>query len=141
MLYNNPKILIRKKPSPEKTIFFVFVFSMANMVFLGGTFNTLAYATTEEANTISDEEASNQGYSIIGYCYDSLQNNYFVGYTLRHCDVSMVYFDKYCQERAFYPEGNVCLNDRAMNELSFYVQQRGIEDFPSPGYFYPIEFE
>jgi hypothetical protein len=129
-----------KKPNEEKTIFFVFVFSMANMVFFGGSFNTLSYATTE-TETLSDDEVSRQGYDIIGYCYDSLQNNRFVGYTLKHCDVSMVYFDKYCQERAYFPEGHVCLSNRMLDKLDSYIQERGLEDFPSPGYFYPIEFQ
>ena len=101
LLYTKPKTKNRKKPHLEKTLFFVFVFSIVNMMYLGGSLNTLAYATPETPETLSDDEASRQGYDIIGYCYDSLQNNYFVGYTLKHCDVSMVYFDKYCQERAY----------------------------------------
>jgi hypothetical protein len=131
---------IWKKPNMEKIIIFVFVFSMANMVFLGNQLHQLAYSTTETTDTLSDDETSSQGYDIIGYCYDSLQNNRFIGYTLKHCDVSMVYFDKYCQERAYFPEGHVCLSNRALDKLDSYIQERGLEDFPSPGYFYPIEF-
>lgn len=95
------------------------------------------YASPE---IVSDEAASEQGYKIITYCYKSLQINYFEpGYSLKHCDESMIYFNDYCHERAFHAVDHVCTDNKVVGALNTYIEIRGLEGYPASGY-YPIEF-
>ncbi len=109
--------------------------SLISMLYLVSTFCYTSYASPE---LVSDEVASGQGYKIISYCYDSLQNNYFQpGYSLKHCDESMIYFNEYCHERAFFPVDHVCTNNEFVGALNMYIEVRGLEGYPASGY-YPI---
>jgi hypothetical protein len=117
-------------------IFITFI-SLMSILYFASAFSYASYATPE---MVSDEEASEQGYKIITYCYESLQNNYFEpGYSLKHCDESMIYFNEYCHERAFYPVDHVCTDNEVVGALNTYIEVRGLEGYHGSGY-YPIEF-
>lgn len=110
---------------------------LLGLLYFASAFSYNSYASPE---IVSDEVASEQGYKIISYCYESLQNNYFEpGYSLKHCDESMIYFNEYCHERAFFPVDHVCTNNEVVGALNMYIEVRGLEGYPASGY-YPIEF-
>ena len=116
---------------------FITLIALISVLYFTSAFGYTSYASLE---IVSDETASEQGYKIITYCYESLQNNYFEpGYSLKHCDESMIYFNEYCHERAFYPVDHVCTDNEVVGALNTYIEVRGLEGYPASGY-YPIEF-
>ncbi len=124
----------------HKTIPVVAIFSLVSSIFLIGTFSSYSFASTAEE--VSENEISNDGWDIVGYCYDSLIANYFEpGYTRTDCDNSMLFYSEYCNEKAFYPEGNICTSQRVGDQVNYYIQQRGIEGESSLGYYYDIDFK
>ena len=123
--------------SQKQRMFITFIFARMGLLYSPSTFNSASYASPE---VVSDEAASEQGYKILTYCYKSLQINYFEpGYSLKHCDESMIYFNEYCHERAFYPVDHVCTDNEVVGALNTYIEVSRLEGYPSSGY-YPIEF-
>ena len=121
----------------RKRRMFITLIALISVLYFTSAFSYTSYASPE---IVSDETASEQGYKIITYCYESLQNNYFEpGYSLKHCDESMIYFNEYCHERAFYPVDHVCTDNEVVGALNTYIEVRGLEGYPASGY-YPIEF-
>lgn len=115
-------------------IFSTFVI-LLGLLYFSSAFSYNSYASPE---IVSDEVASEQGYKIISYCYDSLQNNYFEpGYSLKHCDESMIYFNEFCHERAFFPANHVCTNNEVVGAFNMYIEVIGLEGYPASGY-HPI---
>lgn len=135
MLFTKSNMVTKKKTSLEKILFFVFVFSLANMMYLGGgSIGTLAYAQND-VKEVSEKQLSNDGKKIIGYCSKSLDENNFPRYNLRDCDTSMTYFDNYCSTKAEWEIGHVCVDENAQDELNSYINNRGLELEFSPDYY------
>ncbi len=129
MLDNN---LFNIRQSTSRMLSLVLVSYLAVAIALSGSFSSLSYATP---TNVSDQIASEDGYEIVLYCGQSLANNHFDPvYPLRYCDTSMAYFADHCQEKAFYPEGNICTDQNAINIIDTYIQARGLEGFHPPSY-------
>jgi hypothetical protein len=124
----------------HKVILPSIMFSVIISICLIESFDTSALASTVE--TVPDEEVSNDGWDIVNYCHDSLNDNYFQpGYSRIDCDVSMLYFNEYCNEKAFYTQGNICTSQSAVNKIYNYIEQRDLQNEVSLGYYYPITFD
>jgi hypothetical protein len=122
----------------HKTILVFSIFSLVSSIYLIGSFDSYIFASPI---VVSDNEISNDGWDIVAYCYDSLVNNYFQpGYTVSDCDNSMLFYNEYCNERAFYPDGHICTNQRVINDLYYYIQERDLEGEFSSGSYTDIEF-
>ena len=125
-------MVTQKLTRTTRSLFGILIFAMVSaLLFLGSSYIPIYASPTD----VSDAQASADGYEIILYCGQSLLNNYFdPAYPRSYCDQSMVYFNAYCEERAFYPEDHVCTYQDAMDILYNYIKTRGLEGSSSPNY-------